>query len=817
LRNQLKPPRAARYLNSLYFEKFAECLLPMPFHSGTSKLLIMKKASKERSAIVREISGILLIFLGTFVLISLISYHHSDPSIFTRSNRISMNYAGRIGANFAEALVQFSGLASFLFCALLFSSAARAFKGVPRKSLIGSTLWHLISIATCATLLSLVMGSVHFGGDLLQSGGWLGGLLSKLLIRELNFWGATLFTLCALLIALVFSTPFSASTFFGWSWQITRSAATWIVSTFLSALHLLREEAAQTIWSASQKRRSEKLISNSLANKGSTPLVQTAPPLARNSQYNDDFEDDSELEVVAPSRPAAPKPAPKKASRPITQGKFSLPPLEFLNEPPLRITELDRNRLVENSKILETKLTDFGIEGQVTAVRPGPVITMYEFKPGPGVKISQIAALADDLSLALSAQSVRIVAPIPGKSVVGIEIPNEERETVFLREILSTEEFQGNAGGIPIAIGKDISGAPIVSDISRMPHLLVAGASGKGKSVFINSLICSLLYKFTPNDLRLLMVDPKQVELNLYEDIPHLLLPVVDDMKKASTALKWAVNEMERRYKIMAKSGIRNLAGFNQKLEKEGEAKMRDLLCPQDDKGMPTPTSLAHLFEFDEKGLPRIDRLPTILVIIDEFADLMMVAPKDIETSVARLGQKARAAGIHLVIATQRPSVDVITGLIKANLPSRISFQVASKVDSRTILDGIGSEKLLGQGDMLFIPPGMSQLKRAHGAFINEEEIVKICEHWRSQGKPIYKEEILEEQIEVGAEDVDGAGDELYEQALTIVREMGQASASMLQRRLKVGYNRAARMVEAMEAQGVVGPADGAKPREVLY
>ncbi|HRK02477.1 MAG TPA: FtsK/SpoIIIE domain-containing protein [Oligoflexia bacterium] len=401
--------------------------------------------------------------------------------------------------------------------------------------------------------------------------------------------------------------------------------------------------------------------------------------------------------------------------------------------------------------------------------------------------------------------------------MVGIEIPNDEREKVYLREILSTEEFQGSNQTIPLAVGKDIAGTPVTTDLARMPHLLIAGAPGAGKSVFINSVICSLLYKFTPHDMRLLMVDPKQLELNLYDNIPHLLLPVVDDPKKASTALKWAVNEMERRYKIMAKLGVRNLAGFNEKLENDGPEKTIKTLCPMTDDGMPESESLSHLFEHDSNGKPVIERMPFVLVIIDEFADLMMVAPKDIETSVARLAQKARAAGIHLIIATQRPSVDVITGLIKANLPSRISFQVASKMDSRTILDSIGSEKLLGQGDMLFIPPGLSRLTRIHGAFVKEDEIEKICDHWRSQGAPVFKEEILLAPDEANAEEADGAGDELYQQAITIVRELGQASASMLQRRLKVGYNRAARMIEAMEMQGIVGPADGARPREVLY
>lgn len=800
----------------------------------------MKKASSKKSTVEKkasrapEVWGIVFLFLAAITFLSLCSYNHGDPSFFTQSRRIPTNYIGRLGANVSESLIQLLGLSAFIASGLLLSFSIKLFRGTRPTQIVANIFWHFIAIVTCATFLALVFGAITYGGSRVSSGGWLGAWLSSRLLDYLNVWGATLFTLSTMLIALVFSTPLSASTLLRYAMAIVIATGTGVYGLFAAAARTIRQHRTEKFIESSLKQEEkerEKSKPAQLEIGLETPRNTAKKPTPKEVIEFDAVEtsaelasaglsllDDAPVEVVAATAIERRKPAkkPARALAPAHNGKFALPSLDFLNEAPAMKSELDRNRLIENSRILETKLTDFGIDGQVTAVRPGPVITMYEFKPGPGVKISQIAALADDLSLALSAQSVRIVAPIPGKSVVGIEIPNDERETVFLRELLSTDEFQSSNNGIPIAIGKDISGAPVVSDIARMPHLLVAGASGKGKSVFINSLICSLLYKFTPNDLRLIMVDPKQVELNLYDDIPHLLLPVVDDMKKASTALKWAVNEMERRYKLLAKTGVRNLAGFNQKLEKDGEDKMREVLCPKDENGMPDPASLSHLFEFDEKGVPRIERLPMILVIIDEFADLMMVAPKDIETSVARLGQKARAAGLHLVIATQRPSVDVITGLIKANLPSRVSFQVASKIDSRTILDGMGAEKLLGNGDMLFIPPGMARLTRIHGAFVTEDEINKICDHWRGQGAPVYKEEILIEPADMTGEEADGAGDELYSQAIAIVRELGQASASMLQRRLKVGYNRAARMIEAMEAQGIVGPPEGAKPRAVF-
>lgn len=547
--------------------------------------------------------------------------------------------------------------------------------------------------------------------------------------------------------------------------------------------------------------------------------------------------------LEAATQSAAPAPAPavgkvenainkaseklaRAASR-VKKGNWKLPTIEFLRKPPKVEANVDRERLLQNSQILKQKFLDFGIDGEVTAVRPGPVITLYEFKPGPGVKVSRIAALADDLSMALSAQSVRILAPLPGKSVVGIEIPSDHRETVYMREFLQHPDFFANKHMIPVVMGKDIGGQTYLSDLARMPHLLCAGQTGAGKSVFMNGLICSLLYRFTPDELRMILVDPKFIEFRAYQDIPHLLLPVVDDPHQAAIALKWAVREMERRYRILAKIGARNLASFNQKVEEMGADVIRDLLLSEENQeGEEAAASgpakagsdWIEAFEPDETGAPRVGKLPYIVVIIDELADLMMIAKKEVEVSIARIAQKARAAGIHLVIATQRPSTDVVTGLIKANLPSRVSFQLASFVDSKTILDRAGAERLLGQGDMLFIPPGVSQSLRLHGAFVDDEEINKVTSFLKSQGKPAYRDEILlaGDDEEGGSEEQDEDEDEMFQEAVDLVKRSGHASASFLQRHLKVGYNRAARMIETMESRGIVGPPDGARPREVL-
>ena len=486
-----------------------------------------------------------------------------------------------------------------------------------------------------------------------------------------------------------------------------------------------------------------------------------------------------------------------------SRGSYVLPPLSLLESPEQKEIKVDKESLLANAKILEKRLEDFGVQGKVTEVRPGPVITMFEYEPAPGVKINKIVNLSDDLALALRAISVRIVAPIPGKAAVGIEIPNSVREPVYLKDILGCEDFAKAESKLTLALGKDIFGNPFVTNLAKMPHLLVAGATGAGKSVSLNSMICSLLYKADPEEVKFLMIDPKRLELSSYEGIPHLLHPVVFDPKAAATVLRWATEEMEIRYRLMAEKGVRNIDRYNQKVDRElKEARKKGGTILKETEGL------------EERTGENLALLPYVVIVIDELADLMMVSARDVEASLTRLAQMARAAGIHLLLATQRPSVDVLTGVIKANFPTRVSFQVSSKTDSRTILDANGAEHLLGMGDMLLLPPGTSRLVRVHGAFITENEITRVVEFWKKQGKPVYDQSILKPKEETAEADAEGY-DEMYDQAVAVVAESRQASISMLQRRLRVGYNRAARMIEKMEQEGVVGPADGSKPREV--
>ena len=507
------------------------------------------------------------------------------------------------------------------------------------------------------------------------------------------------------------------------------------------------------------------------------------------------------------------------------EGDFHTPPFSLLDVPPLTEKTLDRDALTMNARLLEKKLKDYNIDGEVVEICPGPVITMYEFSPAPGIKISRIAGLTDDLTMALQAMSIRIVAPIPGKGVVGIEVPNRDRDMVFLREIFNCEHFSHSKMKLPLALGKDIAGLPVVTDLAKAPHLLVAGSTGSGKSVSINTMILSLLYTSTPKDVRMIMVDPKMLEFSMYEGIPHLLLPVVTEPKKASLALKWAVNEMERRYTLLSDKGVRNIDSYNKKLAGElleqeehdaiSDAEIIEELEEILEEGENFPDPLP--FMVDDGDILEHTHLPYIVVIVDELADLMMVAGREVEEHIARLAQKARASGIHLILATQRPSVDVITGLIKANLPSRISFQVTSKVDSRTILDCNGAESLLGAGDMLYMPPGTSRLQRIHGAFVSDSEVQRVVDFLKKQGKPVYEKSILEmkDPDEKGGSD-DEEQDERWEDALRLVAETRQASISMVQRRLRIGYNRAARIVEMMESEGMIAHSDGtSKPREI--
>ena len=572
------------------------------------------------------------------------------------------------------------------------------------------------------------------------------------------------------------------------------------------------------------------------------------------------------VEPKAPPRPSRPK---ENEQFEFVGGRtrFTLPPLDVLNFDRPERSALDKEVFLTTAEKLRAKLADFGIVGEVVEIRPGPVVTMYEFLPGPGIKVSKIASLADDLAMAMEAMRVRIVAPIPGKGVVGIEVPNRDRETVYLKEIVEQDVFQRSSSKLTMALGKDIEGMPYVLDLAKTPHVLAAGTTGSGKSVAVNAMVMSILLKATPEEVRFIMVDPKMLELSVYEGIPHLLLPVVTDPKKAALALRWAVEEMERRYQVLSEAGVRNIAGYNKLVEgAKGDAralleKKKEAATPKAKKpasllvvdvgegesedealarakeetlGVPSP--MAHPEDprttlestAAEEATPEppapaeppreLKKLPYLVVIIDELADLMMVASREVETSIARLAQMARAAGIHLLVATQRPSTDVVTGVIKANFPTRISFMLRSKPDSMTILGTVGAEALLGMGDMLLMPPTSANMVRVHGAFVSETEIKRAVDHLKAQGKPVYDETILrprEEDLGDGGVD-DELSDELYDQALAVVSEMRQVSISMLQRKMRIGYNRAARMIERMERDGVVGPADGAKPREVL-
>ncbi|MDR2302118.1 MAG: DNA translocase FtsK, partial [Deltaproteobacteria bacterium] len=496
--------------------------------------------------------------------------------------------------------------------------------------------------------------------------------------------------------------------------------------------------------------------------------------------------------IVEKKRPAVKK-AKVEAKRTVRGGPYELPSMDLLDPPEDKGQEnyssgLSHETLKENARLLETKLSEFGVEGRVLEVSSGPVITMYEFQPAPGIKISKIVALANDLAMAMRVAAVRVVAPIPGKAALGFELPNRDRATVTLREVVESQAFQSLKSPLSLVLGVDITGVPQVADLGRMPHLLIAGSTGSGKSVGLDCMIMSILYKATPDQVRFLLIDPKCVEMATYQDLPHLLHPVLTDADEANLALKWAVHEMDLRYKLMAEKGVRNIAGFNELVKKEA----RESSNPDD-------------------VLPP---MPYLVIIIDELSDLMLQAAKDVEVAITRLAAKARAAGIHLILATQRPSVDVLTGVIKANLPTRLSFQVTTKVDSKTILDRMGAEQLLGKGDMLFMPPGTAKLLRLHGAFVSDEEKKRVTDYIRQWGPPDYVESLV--PPERGEDEGGGQRDDKYREAVEIVRREGKASISSVQRHLRIGYNRAARIIEEMERDGIIGPADGAKPRVVF-
>ena len=728
-----------------------------------------------------EIIGILLIAVGVFLFLSLVSYHPMDPSFFSyTSSKVKEihNWMGIVGAYLSGLLFQGFGFPSFLvsFVLVIFAFSF-IFRWEWKYLSLKLTGWVVILIAT-SSFFGLWLSPLRIYNQDLLIGGFIGEIFSRNLVRYFNRPGATILLSVILILSFVLGTGISFI-----SVVKHLGGAVQKLIEKIGTFKMVRKERAE---------REKKLVKKKQEKKEGKEITPT-------------------VVVEKPSPPPKKEEVVKQEAFEFLESSkaFQLPPISLLDAETEKRQKIDRDSLIMNSRILEKKLLDYGVEGKVVEVRPGPVITVYEFEPAPGVKVSRIVNLADDLALALSALSIRIVAPIPGKAVVGIEVPNTNRETVYLKEIIDSDSFRTFKSKLSFGLGKDISGEPFVVDLARMPHLLVAGSTGSGKSVSINAMICSILFKATPEEVRFLMIDPKMLELSDYEGIPHLLLPVVTNPKKAAAALKWLVEEMERRYTVLAEKGVRNIEHYHQRMEKELKEKGKVYKRKGD------------VLEGDEgKVTEPMERIPYIGVVIDELADLMMISSKDVEEAITRLAQMSRAVGIHLLLATQRPSVDVLTGIIKANFPARISFQVTSKVDSRTILDTIGAEHLLGAGDMLFLPPGSSKLTRIHGAFVSGAEIKRIVEFWKKQGKPSYLDPSILAEVKKGKEGAGGGEeeeyDEKYDEAVAFVAEIGQASISLIQRRFRVGYNRAARIVEKMEVEGVVGPSDGVKPREVL-
>ena len=690
---------------------------------------------------------------------ALLSYYPNDPLVWETTGAMpkAHNLFGTVGAHLSGVIFRVVGFSSFWLVLLFLASAFLSFRQHALQSPFKMTVTSLLLLFSFSGLLSLqIPGTIEYRDGFVQAGGLVGTYVAAVMKGFLNFFGAFLLLAAVFIISLMVCTRIS----FGW---LLSKLSIWVSGVIRG----LREYMVKHRERRRKKKAREIFVERERAKpKRKVHIVEPKKePLKKSTQESFSF-----MNVV---------------------GEFKLPSLDLLDEPPEQVgIDIQRESLEMNARRLERKLADFGVEGEVVEILPGPVITMYELRPAPGVKISKVAGLSDDLALALRAPSVRIVAPIPGKAAIGLEIPNNQRNPVYLSEILSSPDFKESKSKLAIALGKDITGAPFITDLSKMPHLLVAGATGTGKSVSLNAMIVAILFKASPEMVRFLIIDPKRIELSLYKDIPHLLHPVVTQPKEATRALQWAVEEMERRYVLLSDQGVRNIETYNKKIMKEGKKGEDDPACKP---------------------------LPYIILVIDELADLMMASSRSVEEAITRLAQMARAAGIHLIIATQRPSVDVLTGIIKANFPARISFQVSSKFDSRTILDTNGAEHLLGDGDMLFLPPGVSRMTRIHGAYISEEEVKRVVSFLIAQMKPDYDSTILNEIArDEELEQEDGELDEKYDQAVELVVQTGQASISMVQRKLRVGYNRAARMIETMEREGIVGPSDGVRPREVF-
>ena len=755
----------------------------LPASKSAAKKPPRKPLPPKIAALLRESWWLLLVGAALYLVLILFTYRKSDPGwSHLASGSLVANAGGKAGAWIADILLFVFGLSAwwwvfFLLAAVIWGYRRLDAPEMDRRSLAVACSGFLLLITASSALESLRLYTLKVALPY-APGGVLGELVSSLFSKGFGFTGSTL------LLLVLWGVGLSLCT--GMSWV-----------ALIEKLGTAIENAYANLVEKWQTRQDMKAGEQAVVERQELVEVER-----KRFEEHEPIRIEQPRTVIAKSDRVI-----KEKQKPLFDDlpDSPLPPLHLLDEPVVDVEMLSAETLEYTSRLIEKKLGDFGIEVSVVAAQPGPVITRYEIEPAVGVKGSQIINLVKDLARALSVVSVRVVETIPGKSCMGLEIPNPKRQVVRLSEILSSKVYAEMGSALTLALGKDIAGNPIVADLGRMPHLLVAGTTGSGKSVALNAMILSLVYKAPAKDVRLILVDPKMLELSVYEGIPHLLAPVVTDMKQAAHALNWCVGEMDRRYRLMSTLGVRNLSGFNQKV--------RDA----DKTGKP----LTNPFTITPENPEPLSELPLIVVVIDELADLMMVVGKKVEELIARLAQKARAAGVHLILATQRPSVDVITGLIKANIPTRVAFQVSSKVDSRTILDQMGAEQLLGQGDMLYLPPGTGYPQRVHGAFVADQEVHKVVEYLKSRGQPQYIDDVLEGG-EVNGEDgvtsgePEGEADPLYDQAVEIVLKSRRASISLVQRHLRIGYNRAARLIEQMERSGMVSPMQANGNREVL-
>ena len=799
--------------------------------STTAKRGDARSAPSRSSHVKREVIGVLLIAVGLLILLSLVSFVPGDAKSMAASGAAGnqpKNMIGSVGALSAAACFFMVGGAAYLFPILLGLLGVRCFTPIPLTMRLRNAGSGLVAMVFLSGLLHLEVTAVPTISSGWVNRGMAGGIIGQVLADGIRGYfattGAHIVILTGLMVALLFTVPVSLT-------LLLQRVPDWWAAVRERMVGLVPE------WPAKQEEP---------INLAKRARVKVARP----SRETEEPELDREVQVVAEAveqiavplippkihppmkveKRATPvdESTPAVATSPSVSDGYVLPdPQELLSDPSGPIARLSDDELKLQSEILTKALKSFAIEGRVTEVRPGPVVTMYEFEPAPGTKVARIVNLADDLALALKAISLRIVAPLPGKSVVGIEVPNPHREMVSMKEVVTSDAFSRSRSKLSLALGKDIFGGAVCADLQTMPHLLVAGATGAGKSVGLNTMLLSILFSARPDEVKLLLIDPKMLEFQSYDGIPHLLRPVITDPKSAARGLGWVVQEMERRYKLLAEAGVRSIDAYNRRIS-EVQGAVADVW----QSGKPEQVELTFLSEEErlskgEDAEPAGDNgptdsvkpsppepLPYIMVMIDELADLMMVAPKDVEDKIARLAQMARASGIHLVLATQRPSVDVLTGLIKANFPARIAFQVSSKTDSRTILDANGAEALLGRGDMLYLASGTGKLMRIHGSFVSDDDVRRVVEFVKKQALPSYCRELQSLKIEEAEEEQ--AKDEVYEQAKDLVLSTGQASASLIQRRLRVGYPRAARMIEQMEAEGVVGAAGRDGRREVL-